>query len=156
MSGFEGFFVLKGPADLLEKLRHDVSRVRQNPVDAYAAFDFFVTAEHLLDWKYPDVGGKANIRTRSNLRKTEPLLRVTSHLANGAKHFKTIDARHTSVDDVHVHAGGFDSAAFDSAAFDAGGRLVVNLAGDDAKVLGSEISVLELAEAVLAYWELNL
>ena len=47
MSRFGGFFALGTPADLLKKLRHDFS---------YAAFDFFVTAEHLLDWKYPDDG----------------------------------------------------------------------------------------------------
>ena len=155
MSRFEGFFELRTPADLLEKLRHDFSRIRQNCVDAYAAFDFFVTAEHLLDWRYPDDGGPANRDMRTHLRRNEPLLRVTSHLANGAKHFRTNDARHRSVGGVHDHKGGFAAEDFDPFDFDTD-RLVVKLTGDDAIVLGAEISVHDLAGRVLAYWETSL
>jgi len=156
MSGFEGFFKLRTPADLLEKLKYDCSRIERDSRDVYAAFDFFVTAEHLLDWKYPDVGGDANTRARTDLRKNESLLRVTSHLANGAKHFKTTASRHTSVDDAYMHKADFDPADFDPADFDTTDRLVVDLAGDDAMVLGPEISVLDLARRVLDYWEDNL
>ena len=155
MSRFEGFFELRTPTDLLEKLRHDFSRIKQNCVDAYAAFDFFVTAEHLLDWKYPDGGDPANRETKSYLRKTEPLLRVTSHLANGAKHFKATASRHTSVDDVHTHKGCFDSTFFDPTFFDTN-RLILELTGDDAIVFGPEIAVHDLAGRALAYWETDL
>ena len=58
MPGFEAFFELKTRADLVEKLRHDLSRIRQNQTDSYAAFDFFVTAEAMMDWRYPGLGGK--------------------------------------------------------------------------------------------------
>ncbi len=70
MSKFQGFFELATPPDLLKKLRHDLSRVQQNLTDSYAAFDFFVTAEHILDWKYPDTGGNVNMQRRTTLRKT--------------------------------------------------------------------------------------
>jgi hypothetical protein len=154
VSSFEGFFSLNTPADLLQKLRHDYDRMKQNSLDPYAAFDFFVTAEHLVDWKYPDSGGEGMSRARSELRTKVPLLRVTSHLANGAKHFKATARRHGSVEDVRVHGGAFDPCIFDPAVFDTD-RLVVDLAGEDADSLGSEVWVLDLAEQVLRYWEAN-
>ena len=155
MSRFEGFFELRTPADLLGKLKHDFSRIKQNCVDTYAAFDFFVTAEHLLDWKYRDEGDPADRDTKTHLRRNEPLLRVISHLANGAKHFKTTASRHTSVDDAHTHKGPFDPTFFDPTFFDTN-RLIVELTGDDAIVLGPEIAVHDLAGRVLAYWENDL
>lgn len=109
MSKFQGFSTLATPADLLEKLKHDLSRIRQNLTHPYAAFDFFVTAEHLLDWKYPDTGGQWNKDNRTLLRTTTPLLRVVSHLANGAKHFKA--TRHKSVDSVRTAASSIRSSS---------------------------------------------
>jgi hypothetical protein len=155
MSKFEGFFRLKIPADLLEKLRHDLLRIRQDLMDSYAAFDFFVTAEHLLDWKYRDTGGEPNKEKKRQLRRGVPLLRVTSHLANGAKHFEALANHHHSVSDAGVHESAFDPAVFDPAVFDTA-RLVVQLKGDDASALRPEIGVEALAERVLQYWEANL
>jgi hypothetical protein len=155
LSGFEGFFTLATPADLLEKLKHDYSRVCQDHLDPYAAFDFFVTAEHLLDWKYPDSGGRVAVRARKDLRTRVPLLRVTSHLANGAKHFRATSTRHKSVEDVRRHEGIFYPAIFEPAIFDTP-RLLVELTGEDADALGAEIWVRDLAEQVLHYWEANI
>ena len=50
----KGFIPLQTPKDLLAKLEHDLGRMEADPTDAYAAFDFFVTAEHVLDWLHPD------------------------------------------------------------------------------------------------------
>lgn len=155
MADFEGFFTLSNPLDLLEKLRHDMSRIRSDFGDAYAAFDFFITAEHLLDWKYPDSGGAVNRAEREQLRRTVPVLRVTSHIASGAKHFKALSARHESVEDLRT-SGVFDPAVFDPAVFDTAPRLSVDLAGDDAEALGSSVEVVILAEQVLDYWENDL
>jgi hypothetical protein len=49
MPRFTGFAELQTPCDLLRKLQHDISRMAADSGDSYAAFDFFVTAEHLLD-----------------------------------------------------------------------------------------------------------
>jgi hypothetical protein len=133
----------------VEKLRHDVSRIRQNQTDSYAAFDFFVTAEHVLDRKYL---GRANRQNREDLRASSPLTRVTSHLASGAKHFKVEASHHTAVDAIDKQPGIFDPELFDPAFFDSG-CLVVDLAGEDARVLGDKITVLALADRVLRYWE---
>jgi hypothetical protein len=43
-----GFIPLKTPQDLLDKLSHNLARMRHDLTDSYAAFDFFVTAEHIL------------------------------------------------------------------------------------------------------------
>ena len=76
--------------------------MEQDPANPYPAFDFFVTAEHLLDWLYPDSVESANVRIRKQRREIEPLLRVTSHLANGAKHFEAMAPHHKSVDDIQI------------------------------------------------------
>src|SRR5258706_15507092 len=94
---------LGNAADLLGKLRFDFERVRKNTHDAYAAFDFFVTAEHLPEWQ----------RDKTVIRQ-EPLLRVVSHLANGAKHFQATDSRHKSVSNVGLRSGSFSPGAFQS------------------------------------------
>jgi hypothetical protein len=134
---------IKTPADLLRKLEHDRDRMRADPVDVYAAFDFFVTAEHLPDWD-----GDLTIK------QGEPLLRITSHLANGAKHFRATDRRHKSVRDVRVEAGAFDPDTFQHDVFDVG-SLVVDLDGDEAAAFGPSMGIPELADQVLEFWRLR-
>jgi len=109
-------------------------------IDVYAAFDFVVTAEHLPDW----VGDKT-------IKQREPLLRIVSHLANGAKHFRATDPRHRSVRDVRVEPGVFDLDVFQHDAFDVG-KLVVDLDGDEAAAFGPSLGIPELADQVLAFW----
>ena len=128
------------PADLVRKLEHDFRRLQGNPRDTYAAFDFFVTAEHIPDWM-------RNIPVKREI----PLLRVVSHLAAGAKHFIPQDKRHQSVRAVEVEGGAFQADAFQADAFDVG-SLVVQLQGDEAALFGTEVGVLQLAELVLQYW----
>jgi hypothetical protein len=78
MSQFEGFFEIQTPGDLLAKLRHDYERLKSSPTDTYAAFDFFVTGHHMLDWLYP------NDKNRQEQEKKDSiLLQVCSHIANG-------------------------------------------------------------------------
>jgi hypothetical protein len=45
-----GFFELQSPLDLLNKMEADYARLSRNPLDTYAAFDFFVAAAHLPEW----------------------------------------------------------------------------------------------------------
>jgi len=91
-----GFFLLRTTNDLLQKLEWDFKKLKQHPIDVDLAFNFFVTAEHILDWKYP---GRANKSNRKKLHNAEVLLQVTSHLASGAKHFNVEAKHHTSVKD---------------------------------------------------------
>lgn len=151
-----GMFTLRTATDLLAKLRHDHSRVRKTPRDAYAAFDFFVTAEHLPEWLDPP---------EKALRKSEPLLRVVSHLANGAKHIHRVDAkRHRSVTATGRRGGYFNPSYWAPRYFGAlggGGALYVELderndAAAVAQLGGRRINVLDLADEVLKFWTARL
>ena len=149
MSPFQGFFSLQNHRDLLSKLQHDLQRLKDSPMDTYAAFDFFVTAEHMLDWLYP---GADNEDQRKNLRNSVTLLQIVSHIANGSKHFKATAPHHKSVKDTHETEGVFDSIAFDPTAFDVG-ELLIELQGKAANEYGDTISADKLADKVVAFWE---
>ena len=146
----KGLAEVTSPEDLLRKLKHDRQRIRDDNHDAYAAFDFFVTAYHILDWLYPDPNGG---QTRKALRDAEPLLQIADHIANGAKHFVLTNKRHISVASVDDKSGAFSAEAFSSAfsanafAFDG---LHVRLTS------GRLATVPHLADALIEYWEVKL
>lgn len=149
-----GLFQLKTAADLRLKLRSDFEKLEKDSLNAYAAFNFFVTAEHLLDWRYP---GYANEPRRRAARDAEVLLQVTSHLANGAKHFEAEGKHHTSVARTGKAGGFFPSRYFSPRYFArryfGGPALIVELDGQAAVKLGQSQTALELARQVLAYWD---
>ena len=139
--------------DLLRKLEHDFERMRAAPGDAYAAFDFFVTAEHLSEWTRPPC---------TELRKSTPLLAVVSHLANNSKHFEVTSKRHYQVEKTSAsYASWFSDSFFGAKYFAAGwwgGKLGVDLTADTAASLKlpKKISALDLAERVLQFWKARL
>lgn len=148
MDKFKGFADLKTYSDLIEKLRFDLDRLKEAPsqqTKLYAAFDFFVTAEHILDWKYP-----SDHKKRKELKDSEMLLEITSHLANGVKHFEATDSRHKSVrgvenlsyvEDDYVENGYFQIP------------IVVYLRDKPKTFVQTEaIEVVLLAERVYNYW----
>ena len=148
MSSFKGLFELQSPQDLLKKLHHDYARLQQSPLNQYAAFDFFVTAEHMLDWLYPNPNDS---QKRKDVRDKSVLLQVCSHIANGSKHFVPNDKRHVSVKDARKHEGAFQRDAFQSDAFDVP-LLQIDLQGKAAQEFGESIDALELAGKVLNFW----
>src|SRR5207344_187516 len=87
-------FGLSDHHDLYKKLEWEFANLKAEPRNPYLAFNFFVTAWHLLEWKYPDLGGKA---MRKQVRNHEPLVQICHHLAIGAKHFIPSDPIHKSV-----------------------------------------------------------
>jgi len=144
-----GFGRLQSAEDLLAKLRHDFARLEHDPTDQYAAFDFFVGAEHMIDWILP---GRANRQSRETLRESNILLEVTSHIASGSKHFVAESSHHHSVSHVDAPPAAFDWNVFDGDAFQTG-ELVVTLEGAAAAKLGDRIRVRPLALMVLQFWE---
>lgn len=152
----QGLFQLKTASDWRAKLRRDLDRLKTNPLDPDAAFNFFVTAEHMLDWVFP---GKSNETKRTAERDGSVLLQVCSHIANGGKHFETEAKRHKSVSSTGRRRGGwfgsnwFASNWFASNWFGPTPRLVVALQGDAAKGLGASMEVVDLANQVMAYWD---
>jgi hypothetical protein len=143
---------LQTPEDLLGKMRLDFERMKADPASPYPAFDFFVAAEHIVDWRWPDPG---DADKRSAVRTSDPG-RTVSHLANGAKHFEARAARHTSVADVRT-VEDFGTAALGSAVL---GEMRLGSSGETRLVVqmtdGRRVTSLELAGLVLAYWETEL
>lgn len=145
---FVGIADLKNPQDLLKKMLFDMARMRQAKDNQYAAFDFFATAEHMSDWVYPGTAGKSQ---RTQLRQSQALLRVTSHLANGAKHFVAEAKRHNSVTNIEkqrfTDPGYVEEGYFED-------PLIVQLSHEESiEFGGAEINAIELAERVYKWWE---
>lgn len=151
MSSFKGFALLQKPADLVAKLAHDFERIRAAPDDAYAAFDFFVTAEHIVDWLFPDSPEINQSSARKKMRESSELLKITSHIANGAKHFQALAKQHDSVTDLKQESGGFDPSSFSPRAFSPAAFKMhgLNVRLENGRV----VHVLTLAEDVLQYWK---
>ena len=150
----KGFFTLKTTSDLLAKLEVDFERVKADPPDCYAAFDFCVTAWHLVDWKYPNKKDPARLAFLKRL----PVLRVCEHLAVGAKHFEPNPKRHTSVaetEDTGFWARGFWAPGFWKAGIWAG-SLLVHLDGEAKVALGDKIELPALAELIVSTWRIEL
>lgn len=145
----KGLFQLQTVGDLLAKLRHDYQRLQQDPNDAYVAFDFFVTAEHMLDWVYPGSAGK---NQRGAERNSQVILQVVSHLATGAKHMVPEDPRHTSVQHADVAPSTYGHAQYGTARYGAD-HLIINLDGAAAAQFGLSITPLDFAGRVLEYWQ---
>src|SRR5262245_22316428 len=74
------FFRLETAQLLFEKLTRDLARVERWPNDVDMAFDFFLTADAILDWLYP---GPSAQHQREDLHN-DPLLRAVRELAIGA------------------------------------------------------------------------
>jgi len=143
---FTGFAELQTPIDLFKKLKHDLKNVLAAPGDQYAAFNFFVTAEHLVDWLHPN-----DKQRRTALRGSTPELRITSHIANGLKHFSATAKHHNSVNDVekvrYVEEGYVEEGYFED-------PLIVNLSQKEApQPNNTTIRVDDLAQKVYDYWK---
>jgi hypothetical protein len=142
---------LRTARDLFVKLERDLIRLQSNRLDGGVAFDFFVTAYHMLDWIHP---GYANKKTRQGIENGELLLQIASDLADGSKHFVLEAKKHKSVDDATRQDRAFGDDAFDTA-FDTS-ELVILLKGDAAARFGSSVSVLKLAKEMVEYWKQQL
>lgn len=65
---FQGFFELKTAQDLLDKLKREYMQLQKSPLNQDIAFNFFITAEHMPDWIYPDV---ENVENKNKDKKTQ-------------------------------------------------------------------------------------
>jgi hypothetical protein len=142
-----GIFDLRSPQDLLAKLGRELARLEAAPNDVDHAFNFFVTAEHMLDWRFPDPGGRAK---RAAWRKREPLLQLVSHIASGAKHFDGLQSQHQSLIDSglkHRHPNPMMRRMMPS-------QLCVIAGGEVGQRLGgSRITAVNLAKIVHGFWQ---
>jgi hypothetical protein len=140
------FGPIQTPADMLEKLRHDLGRMEANPGDIYAAFDFCMTAEAMLDWQWP---GKAGKTTRERAKRLSGDLATVSHLANGAKHYEVSAPHHQSVGDMEMSKLAFQGDAFQRRVVQVGAVMIH-------RQDGSAVDAIDLGRSVVRFWEIEL
>lgn len=135
-----GFFQLKEAPDLLNKLKWEYENLKTHPGNAWHAFNFFVTAEHMADWK-----------DCKSLKTTDPLLALCSHLANGAKHFEKLHEKHKSVASAKFE-GVYEPGVYEEGVYEE--SLHITLEPEAANFLSrTNIDAVSLAEKVLEFWE---
>jgi hypothetical protein len=159
----QGIGPLQTPRDLLAKLAHDLERMRADPTDIYAAFDFFFTAHHMLDWVAPTpdarkdpVGYQAAIAKHQAIEGKEPRLLIAGHLANNAKHFEAHrwdEVSATFAVGGHYHPDYWPKEYFPKGYFPEA-RLVIRLTAAGAAFFNGEkeLNALDTAEKLYAFW----
>jgi hypothetical protein len=151
----KGLFTLQTSEHLLHKLEWEYTQWQGDPLNPYRAWNFFVTAEHLPDWRARTGPRLPKGCSYKKLKQKKPLLRICSHLANGGKHFRPRD-EHKSVASTRQRTRAF----FEPGAFIEGvsesPALMVDLTSDEQQALSlaeATIEALHLAAAVLAFWQ---
>jgi hypothetical protein len=146
-----GLFDLVTADDLCAKLDHDYRRIKASPSDVFAAFDFIVTAWHLLEWKYP---GDAERPQREQLKKQHPILALCEHLCVSSKHFDPQDRKLQAV------LGSFRRSMWRRGMWVPGmwadrfwrDDLVIDLSGSAKIAFGGSITMDQLADLVMDFW----
>ena len=144
----KGVFGLNNQNDLYSKLEWEFKNLSSEPQNGYHAYNFFVTAWHLLEWKYPN-----DKKTCKEIRDSMPLLQICEHLAVGAKHFaptnpnleSVIESKKSSVWGLAWAKGTWKEGSWDS-------WLVINLDGDARAEFGQIVKAHEFANLVMNYW----
>ncbi len=154
MKTIDGVFELKNPVDLYKKLEWEYSQLIKNPTDCYTAYNFFVTAEHIPDWLFPK---RENKIERKNIKNKDIVLQICSHIANGAKHFQLEAKHHKSVSGFSKVGGYFPDNYFLKGYLPDGYfpkcQIVIQLGNEAQEKFGATISILSLAEKVMAFWQ---
>ncbi len=147
-----GLFQLKTPEDLVAKARHDLSRMRADPHDAYAAFDFFVTVRHFPEWFYHNDHQKIESVFAQYIE-----LRICRHLADGAKHFEATHPKHKQVGRTWFSSGAWGNSwakgTWTPGVWGDGLFIELDSRDTDTQALGARISALKLAEKAMVIIE---
>lgn len=146
-----GLFDLLSGDDLCAKLDHDYRRIKASPSDAFAAFDFIVTAWHLLEWKYPHKDGKT---ARDSLCGEHPILGLCEHLCVSGKHYAPTNPKH------HSMQGSFRNSAWKRGVWAPGAwaqgawfdELVIELSGPARELYGASLTMGSFADLVMEFW----
>jgi hypothetical protein len=146
-----GLFDLLSSDDLCAKLDHDYRRIKAQPSDVFAAFDFLVTAWHLLEWRFP---GDAAKTQRAELLQRYPVLGLCEHLSVAGKHFDPTSKKHQSV------SGTFRRSVWKRGVWAPGvwasgvwaDALVIDLTGAAKVAFGDSITMAQLADLLMDFW----
>jgi len=148
-----GFLELKTAQQLFAKLEDDFKIASHASTDSRAWFNFFVTAEHLPEWHFK------NQRLASEFRSQHAVLRVCSHIANGGSYFEV--NRHNAIASTnitYVVGYGQDGRLLQAQGTPSQGEraFTLQLSPEEAKELGAEILVSELANQILTLYRKTL
>ena len=101
MKNKKEFLELKNVSDYWKKLLWEFDNLKNKPNNVYFAFNFIVTAWHLTDWyfreKHPNDDDQSLKLKIKNFVEENPVVEISEHLANGAKHFEITFKKHKSV-----------------------------------------------------------
>lgn len=148
MKSNKGFIELRSIQDYWDKLLFDYSELKEKNENVYVAFNFFVTAYHLLDWVFE--GKYSDERTQLN---NKPIVKICNHISNGIKHFETDSHRHNSVKEIekerYVKKGYVQDGYFES-------PIIIYLDENLKSEFGDSIEISELADKVMDFWKFEL
>ncbi len=101
MKNKKEFLELRNVSDYWKDSLWEYENLKNNPNDVYFAFNFIVTGWHITDWyhkaKFPE-DNYNTLKSKIDLFvKSNPIVKISEHLANGAKHFEVSFNKHNSV-----------------------------------------------------------
>jgi len=146
MKNNKGFIELKSVSDYWKKLLFDYTELKKRDKDTYIAFNFFVTAYHLLDWVFE--GNYSDERTELN---KVPILKICNHIANGIKHFEP--KRHSSVKEIKKK-GLYEEGFYEEGFYE--NPITIYIDDDFISEIGNSIRISDLARMVMEFWEKEL
>jgi len=129
--------------DYWKKLNWEFEMLKNNSDNIYYAFNFVITAFHLLDWAEPQPRGTTN-QNRQIIKKNIKYLKVCEQLANGAKHFEIDPKRHNSVESMKSEEYVEDGYVEEGYTED---PIIITLSEQE------KISILELANSLMLDWK---
>lgn len=139
-------FGFRSDSELFDKLQADYQRLASDPLDSYAAYDFFVTAWHLVDWTHPsarDSGGREALLARA------PVLRICEQVAAGETYIGPYATPYALVGDTE---SGVPWAPITWPPSTWTGDLFIRLDGRARELYGDQVTVMQLAQSVLHVW----
>jgi hypothetical protein len=146
-----GWGHLQSAADLARNVQRDLKRLQALPGSTDVAYDFFVTAFHVIDWVYP-----TSKTERKHLQAEEPLLDIAGHLCNGAKHFEA--KQWNQVDRMSQRGRYFPPGYFNPNLFAVGyfrspGLTITLTAAEATRFGATELEALVVAKKICEFWE---
>lgn len=140
-----GLFDKRSASALLAKAGRDLERLRRDPTNSDAAFDFFITVRHIPSWIAE--GRRAG---EDAVYKANPGLQVARHLGDMAKHYQLDRPHHKQIEGTTVTSFSSTTSWLED---EPAPRHVIALMQPFAELLGfaeTRQDVLAVAEAVYA------
>ena len=150
----KGLFELQTPGDLYRKLEWEFSKLAKDPKDSRVAYNFIVTAYHLLEWVLPET--EPDFKTkRQEMERQCPALEICHHLSIGAKHFVPTNPKLTAVRETgrasHWHKNHWGIGYWHKNYW--ADALTVELVGRARDAYGKSISLKDLADTMMEFWQ---